>query len=107
MTLIKKDVKPKHSIVDVDQNSAAYRANVRKYDVIVEVNGKNIRKFSYFKLKNIFESCAMSRRMELLVIEREGYYFYKQKNKNFSNKELVTEKNTERFSSMAKQSKMV
>ncbi len=91
LVLPQRNVKPKHSILGVEENSPAWLANIRKLDVIIEINGENVRRIDYAGLIKRIENCAANRRMELLVISKEGYNYYKNRNKKFSSKKLVSQ----------------
>ncbi len=102
LILPQRNVKPKHTILSVEENSPAWRANVRKLDVIIEINGENIRKLDYSALIKKIENCAMNKRMDMLVISKEGYNYHKNRNKKFSSKKLVnSDYMIEEYSSVA------
>ena len=84
-------------IYSVDQNSPAYKANLRETDVIVQIDGKNIRKLKFDKVKQLLSDSQKKGRVEILAIDKEGYKYYKERKKKFSSKKLVTEDNTEPF----------
>ena len=107
LTLAGLDSKPKHSVIMVEPNSPAHRANLRKYDVIIEINQKNVRRSSYAKVIKYLEEAAATEQVSILAISRNGYNAYKKRNKRFSNRDLVTEENTDNFVSSALKSKMI
>lgn len=94
---INSKIKPKFMIYSVDQNSPAYKANLRETDVIVQIDGKNIRKLKFDKVKQLLSDSQKKGRVEILAIDKEGYKYYKERKKKFSSKKLVTEDNTEPF----------
>ncbi len=98
--------RPKHYIIDVEPFSIAHRANLRKYDVIVEIGGENVRRLSEHEVLRLLESGAYNRELEMLVISYEGYNHYKQKNCKFSSKKLTTNEDIiDTFNSNEKESK--
>jgi len=92
-------IKPKYMIFNVENDSPASKANLRTSDVIVEINKENIRRFKFDKVKKILSDArnVEPRQVEILVISKEGYLYYKNKKKRFSSKNLVTTDNTEIF----------
>jgi C-terminal processing protease CtpA/Prc len=82
--------KPKFIVYSVDSKSPAYASGLRETDIIVEIDGKNIRKQKFEKVRQTIKDTATKGEVELLVIDREGYLFYKKKKKNFSSKKLIS-----------------
>ena len=93
-------VKPKYMIFSVDPNSPAYAANLRTTDVIVEIDGKNIRRLKFDQVKQLIVNSQKNGKVEILAISKEGYMYYKEKRKRFSSRKLVTLDNTEPYSSI-------
>lgn len=99
-------VRPKHYIIDVEPFSIAYRANLRKHDVIIEIDQKNIRHLSESEVLRLLESGAYNRELDILAISYEGYNYYKQKNYKFSSKKLTrNEEKIDTFNSKERESK--
>lgn len=94
---INSKIKPKFMIYSVDQNSPAYKANLRETDVIVQIDNKNIRKIKFDKVKQILSESQKKGQVEILAIDQEGYKYYKDRKKRFSSKKLVTADNTEPY----------
>jgi C-terminal processing protease CtpA/Prc len=94
---INSKIKPKFMIYTVDPQSPAYKANLRESDVIVQIDNKNIRKMSFDKVKKLLSDSQKKGQVEILAIDNEGYKYYKERKKRFSNKKLVTAENTEIF----------
>lgn len=90
--------KPKYSIYEVDVNSPAYHANLRKTDVIIEVNKVNIRQMKFDKVLRLLKNDSIQDTMEILAITLDGYHYYKDRNKKFSSRKLVTEERTDLYS---------
>jgi C-terminal processing protease CtpA/Prc len=96
---INSQVKPKYMIHDVDKNSPAEFAGLRQNDVIIEINNKNIRRTSFEKVRMMLSDAYIVGKVEVLVISKEGYTWFKQKKKRFSNSSKLTkENNVEVFS---------
>lgn len=91
-------IKPKYMIFAVEQDSPAYAANLRTSDVIVEVNGENIRRYKFEKVKKMLSDSRTKGQVEILAISKEGYLYYKNKKKRFSSRNLVMSDNTDNFS---------
>jgi hypothetical protein len=83
---INQKVKPKYTVIDVVKNSPADMARLEKMDVIIEINGKNIRRSSFKKVGNYLSNAIMNGEVELLVINQEGYLWFKRRGKRFSSK---------------------
>ena len=95
---INKELKPKHTICYVDENSAAKRANVVETDVLIEINSKNIRQEKFENIKESIIKASKTGRIELLLISKNGYSWYKQKNKRFSQaSKLISSANLKYF----------
>jgi hypothetical protein len=82
---INKKIKPKYTAYDVANSSPAAWAGLTKMDVLIEINGKNIRRLSfetvcYFLTEAYNEHGGVT----LLVISQEGYLWYKKRGKKFS-----------------------
>lgn len=97
---ISPKIEPKFMLNKVEPESPAYKANLRNTDVIVEIDGKNIRQMSFDKLKQIIEETKNKGFVEVLAISLIGYTYYKEKKKKFSDKNLVSKENTEYFSAV-------
>jgi hypothetical protein len=83
----------------VEENSPAQEANVVEKDILIEINKKNIRKEKFETVKSIVSNALKARKIELLLISMDGYKFFKDKKKNFSNAStFLTSSNTEYFS---------
>jgi C-terminal processing protease CtpA/Prc len=91
-------VKPKYMIFAVEPASPAYAANLRTSDVIVGIDGKNIRRLKFDKVKQMLSDSRKNGQVEILAISKEGYLYYKNKKKRFSSTKLVTSDNTELYS---------
>ncbi len=89
---------PKLSIIEVDENSPAYKANLRKDDVIIECDKVNIRRFKFDEVLKLMRNGTVNQQIEILAISLKGYYYYKDRNKKFSSKKLVTIENTDLYS---------
>lgn len=89
--------KTKYMINTIEINSPAFRANLRKDDVIIQINGRNIRQLNPINVKEILNESLMKRHVEILAIDKWGYLYYKMKKKHFSSNKLVTSENTEDF----------
>ena len=88
-------------IHDVDKNSPAEFAGLRQNDVIIEINNKNIRRTSFEKVRMMLSDAYIVGKVEVLVISKEGYTWFKQKKKRFSNStKLTNENNVELFSNV-------
>ena len=48
---INPKIKPKHLIFSVDPLSPAYMANLRTNDIIIEINGENMRQTNFDKVR--------------------------------------------------------
>lgn len=96
---INSQVKPKYMIYEVDKNSPAEFAGLRKNDVLIEINNKNIRRTSFEKVRVLLSQAYLTNKVELLVISKEGYAWFKSRKKRFSSK-LTTENNVELFSNL-------
>lgn len=94
---ISPNLKPKFSIFEVDPNSPAHKANVQKADVIVEVDKINIRQLKFEEVFRLMQIGLVKQQIEILVISLNGYYHYKDRNKRFSSKKLVTLDNTDLY----------
>ncbi len=97
---ISHKTEPKFMINEVEPESPAYKANLRQTDVIVEIDGINIRQMSFDKLKKILDNTKNKGFVEVLAISLIGYTYYKERKKKFSDKNLVTKENTEYFSAV-------
>ena len=75
---------PKHTIFAVLPNSPAFKANLRKNDVVIEINGVNIRRRKFEQLKELIEESSEEGNLEILAIDEKGYYYYKDRNIRFS-----------------------
>jgi hypothetical protein len=84
-------------ICGVEENSPAFRANIRDNDILIEINNKNIRRSKFEKIRMLLSDANKKGKVELLVISLPGYNWYKSKNKRFSSK-LTTTENVEFFS---------
>ncbi len=93
--------KPKYSIFSVDPLSPAYAANLRATDVIVEIDKKNIRRLKFDKVRGMISESKQRGQVEILAISKEGYTYYKERRKRFSNKNLVRPDNTEPYSTLS------
>ena len=87
--------KPKYSIGQVDFNSPAYQANIRVQDVIVQIDGTNIRQFKYEEILNRVQIGFSNKKLEILAISKYGYRFYKNQKFKFSDLRLPNSHNTE------------
>ncbi len=87
-------------IYTIDDKSPAYKANLRETDVIVQIDKKNIRRLKFDKVKEMLSESVKRRQVEILAINKEGYLYYKNKKKRFSSNKLVTNENTEPFSTV-------
>ena len=76
-------VKPKYMILDLDQESPAYKANLRTNDVIIAIDGQNIRRLGIEKVKVMMSEAMKRRKIEILAISVEGYLAYKEKKSLF------------------------
>jgi C-terminal processing protease CtpA/Prc len=90
--------KPKYMIFQIDQSSPAYMANLNESDVIVEINKQNIRKLKFPKVKQMLMDSQKNNSVEILAISKEGYMYYKNRNKRFSDRKLVTKDNVDEHS---------
>ena len=98
---INSQMKPKYMIHDVDKNSPAEFAGLRQNDVIIEINNKNIRRTSFEKIRMMLSEAYSVGKVEVLVISKEGYTWFKQRKKRFSNTtKLTNENNVELFSNI-------
>ena len=88
-------------IYDVDKNSPAEFAGLRQNDVIIEINNKNIRRTNFEKVRMMLSDAYIVGKVEVLVISKDGYAWFKQKKKRFSNAtKLTNENNVELFSNI-------
>lgn len=92
---VSPNLKPKFSIYEVELNSPAYRASLRKNDVIIEIDGVNIRQYKFDDFFSRMQTCAAKQYIEILAISPNGYSYYKDRNKKFSSRKLVTDDNTD------------
>lgn len=91
-------IKPKFIICDVEPNSPAGQANLKKTDIVIGINGINIRRVSFENtMRIITESIIINRRVVILAVRFQGYSYYKLKGKCFSSSRLVSEENIETF----------
>ena len=95
--IITPQAKPKFSIYQVDADSPACNANLRKSDVIIEVNKVNIRRMKFIDVLKLLKNDSTHETMQILAISREGYDHYKDKNKRFSSKNLANNENTDLY----------
>jgi C-terminal processing protease CtpA/Prc len=95
--IVTPQAKPKYSIYQVDLDSPAYKANLRKSDVIIEVNKQNIRRMKFIDVLKLLKNDSTHETMEILAISREGYDHYKDRNKRFSSKKLANYENTDLY----------
>lgn len=70
-------------------DSPAWRVNLRKKDVIIEIDGQNIRRNSPSEVIKKIGECSYKGGMEILAISSEGYKHYKLRKWNFSSKKLL------------------
>jgi hypothetical protein len=84
-------------IFDVDANSPAEMAGLEKMDVLIEVNGKNIRRSSFDKVRFYLSQSYLTGKVEILVISKVGYLWFKERKKRFSSK-LANDSNVELYS---------
>ena len=66
-------VKPKHMVFSLDPNSPAYAANLRETDVIIEVEGVNVRRLKTSAVNKLMDATLKKGNMEILAIEISGY----------------------------------
>lgn len=81
-------VKPKHMIFAVDPRSAAFSANLRETDVVLEINDKNVRRLKKASVNKMIRKSLEKGRIEVLAIENTGYNHFKKRNKRVSSKNL-------------------
>jgi hypothetical protein len=94
---INSQVKPKYMIFDVDVGSPSEMAGLEKMDVLIEVNGKNIRRSSFEKVRYYLSQSYLTGKVEILVISKDGYLWFKERKKRFSSK-LANDSNVELYS---------
>ena len=75
---------PKHSLIRVEFDSPAYKANLRTNDVLVEINKVNIRRLNNGEVQVLLQEATKNGQMDFLAIDYEGYLFYKKQNIRFS-----------------------
>lgn len=93
--------KPKFMVFSVDPNSAAHKANLSTTDVVITMDGINIRRFKMKKVNRMLGDAIKRGQIELLVINIEGYMHYKKsKSKTLFSEwsRLVSDDNTDEFS---------
>jgi hypothetical protein len=91
-------IKPKYMIYSVDPNSPAYAGNLRTNDIIVEIDRKNIRKLKFDKVRQMLSEIQKKGQVEILAIDLDGYKWFKKRRQRFSSTRLVTQDNTEPYS---------
>lgn len=97
---INSKMTPKLTIFDVEPGSPAQLAGIKKNDVLVEVNKKNVRRTAFEKVRMMMQEASKKGEVELLVISEEGYRWFKAKKKRFSKANKFTnENNVELYSS--------
>ena len=84
-------------VFQVEADSPASRANLRDSDIIIQINKVNIRQKSSMRVRKYVSNLLDKERIELLVIDRAGYDFYKSKYRRMSAKSIVTDCNVESF----------
>ena len=78
---INAKMSPKLTIYNVEEGSPAELAGVRKFDVLVEINRKNVRRTAFEKVRMMLQEESKKGEVELLVISEKGYKWFKSKNK--------------------------
>ena len=63
------------AIRDIQLDSAAATSGLRREDIILEVNGRSAKYLSIGQIKQIVETSKEERKLDLLVIDPEGYRF--------------------------------
>ena len=86
---------PKYTIANIEFNSPAYQANLQVQDVIVQIDGTNIRQFKYEEILNRVQIGFSNKKLEILAISKYGYRFYKNQKYKFSDMRLPNSQNTE------------
>lgn len=71
-------------ILVIDQDSPAYNANLRTSDIIVAIDGINIRKLDFDKVRGMMQNALNQGKIEVLAISLEGYTHYKKSKGLFS-----------------------
>ena len=62
-------------------NSPAALANLHNDDYIIEVDGRNIETQDYRTVRDdVYAAYRRNRRIELLVVDEDGYEWYKERN---------------------------
>lgn len=91
---------PKYMIFRVDHGSPAHSASIEERDVLIEVDGVNIRRVKHSKVVQMLGEAQRTRgKVQVLVISPEGYMYHKLRSKRFSDKSLATSANTTNFTS--------
>lgn len=97
---INSKMKPKLTVFEVEPGSPAALAGIKKFDVLVEINKKNVRRTAFEKVRMMLQEASKKGDVELLVISEEGYKWFKAKKKRFSKaNKLTNENNVELYSS--------
>lgn len=71
-------------ILVVDADSPAFNANLRTGDVIVAIDGTNIRKLDFDKVRGMLQNALNQGKIEVLAISLEGYTHYKSSQRLFN-----------------------
>lgn len=95
--VLNSKVKPKYSIVEIDSSSPAFKANLRADDVIIELNGLNIRHMEFAKVKELLNDSYEKGQVEILAVSKDHYTYYKNKKKNFSNSQFISAAKTRTY----------
>ncbi len=86
-------------IFSLDPNSPAFDVNLRETDVLIEINGHNVRKMKTAKVLKLIDATLANGSIEILAIESKGYSILKKNGQKLSSKLLPNPGNTLTFRS--------
>jgi len=86
-------------IFSLDPNSPAFDVNLRETDVLIEINGLNVRKMKTAKVLKLIDATLANGSIEILAIESKGYSVLKKNGQKLSSKLLPNPGNTMTFRS--------
>lgn len=64
-------------LLEINMDSPAFNANLRTNDIIVAIDGTNIRKLNFDKVRGMLQNALNKGEIEVLAISLEGYTHYK------------------------------
>ena len=95
--VLNSKIRPKYSIVEIDADSPVSRANLKVGDIIIEIDGKNIRQMEFKQVKKLLDNSYDQGQVEILAISKKHYIYYKDKNENFSDTQFTSAARTKMY----------